>query len=379
MELRCAYVRVNGARARRADDGHGGPGAVVIAGTRPSPGRALPVDPLDEVADVGVAQRRREPFGGALAPDAVGAQHHDAAVLVEQGQLEEQSRVGHRPPLPAAVPPVQHPDRAGAARGDGAGQVDRPRVLLVGEGEARPAVDRRPVHEEAVGVGGRDVGRGAPDGARRRVHLGPQVGHTVRLRRRGGGPQPLALPVAGPQRRREAGRGRHRPQRQARAAGLHRPLERRLGRQRRAPVGHEGLTGRGHGAAVPDDRAVTRIGPAQHDAVPGLHHLAPACTQRPGERAVVGVDADGVDGPVDRQTTGVQGPGRGRRRVGACERPPRPPRAPAAGCRAAAAPAATAPAATPAEEARNVRRPKRLTSLTRPDPRSPAPCHPASA
>ncbi len=219
IAVRCGYVRGKGAKPAGPIDRDGGPGAVVVAGTRPALRMVLPVDPLDEVTAVGIALRRRQPFGRALAPVRVGAQHDDAAVLVPQGQLEEQAGLGHRPALAAAVPAVQHPDRAGPAGGHDPGQVDGPRVLLVGVREAGPAVHRCPVHEQAVGVGGGDIGGGAPDGARWRVHLCAQVGHPVGLHRRGGGTQPLALPVAVAERRREAGRGRHRPRPRALAAG----------------------------------------------------------------------------------------------------------------------------------------------------------------
>ena len=124
-----------------------------------------PVDPLDEVAAVGVALRRREPFGRVLPPARIGHHHVVAPVVVLEGQLEEQARRGRRPALAGPVPAVQHADGAGSPAGKGAGQVDGPRVLLVGVGEAGPGVHRRPVDVQPVGVGGGDVGGRAAEGA----------------------------------------------------------------------------------------------------------------------------------------------------------------------------------------------------------------------
>ena len=97
------------------------------------------------------------------------------------------------------------------AAGEGAGQVDGTRVLLVGIREAGPGVHRRPVDVQPVRVGRGDVGGGAAEGACRRRDLGAQVGDAVGLLGVAGGPQPLGPPVGRPQRRREPGRGRDRP------------------------------------------------------------------------------------------------------------------------------------------------------------------------
>ena len=196
-------------RARRSDDGHRRPRAGVVAGARPPLGLGSPVHPLDEVADVGVAQRRGQPFGRELAPCPVRPEDGVAAVGVPEGELEEQTGSGGGASLSRPVPAVQHSDGAAPPSGHRAGQVHGAHVLLVGIGEAGPRVDRRPVHEEAVGVGGGDGGGGAGHGAGGRGHLGAQVGDAVGLLRVAGRAQPLRLPVAVAERRGEARRGRH--------------------------------------------------------------------------------------------------------------------------------------------------------------------------
>ena len=201
-----------------------------------------------------------------------------------------------------ALPPASAPVRSTA-----------PRVLLVGVGEAGPRVHRCPVDEQPVGVRGRHVRRGAPERARGRRHLAAQIRHAVGLGRRARRAEPLGLPVGGPQRRREGGRRGQGTPFQGVTPRLHRPLVGRVGGEGRPRVGDEGLPGRDHCAAVPHDPGLPRVGPADHDAVAGLLHLAPRRLQRPGERAIVGVDADLVGGPVDREPGGAQR-ARGRRR-----------------------------------------------------------------
>ena len=140
-------------------------------------------------------------------------------------------------------------------------------VLLVGVGEARPGVHRRPVHVQPVGVGGRDVGGGPPEGAGRRGHLAAQVGHPVGL-----------LPVRPPGCSHCAFQSparsavvkwpaRRRVPTSRRAPGLDGPPVGGVGGQRRPAVGDEGLPGRRHRAAVPDEPGVAGVGAPHHDAV----------------------------------------------------------------------------------------------------------------
>ncbi len=207
-----------------------------------------PVDPLHEVAAIGVALWRRQPLGWALAPARIGADHDVAAVVVPQGQLEQEARVGRGPALAGPVPPVQHADGAVPPAGEHARQVDGAGVLLVGVREARPGVHRRAVDEQPVGVGGGDVGGGAAEDAGRRHDLGAQVGDAVGLCGVARGAQPLGLPVGGPQCRGEPGRRRDRPPRSplCRGAG---PSTRRPRRRRawvlRRPRRPAGPTARG--------------------------------------------------------------------------------------------------------------------------------------
>ncbi len=229
-----------------------------------------------------------------------------ATVVVLQGQLEEEARRGRRPALAGPVPTVQHADGAGPPAGEGAGQVDGPHVLLVGVREAGPGVHRRTVDVQPVGVGRGDVGGGAAESPCRRRDVCAQVGDAVGLLGVAGGLQPLGLPVARAQGRREAGRGRHRSPAPAGAARLHRPLVRRVGGERRSRVGDEGLPSRQHRAAFPCEPAVGRVGPVDDDAEGRLRPAPPRRVQGPGERAVVGVDADGVNETVDRECGGPQ-------------------------------------------------------------------------
>ena len=285
---------------------HPGPRAVVVPGTRPPLGMVAPVDPFHEVTALGVSLRRREPLGRALAPARIRTDDHVAAVVVVQGQLEQEARGGRGPPLAGPVPPVQHADRAGPATVQRTGQVDGAHVLLIGIGEAGPGVHRYPVHIQAIRVGGGDVGRGALQGACGRRDLGAQVGHAIGLLRVPGGTQPPGLPVGGAQPRRERGRSRDRPPSLGSTTRLDRPLVRRVGGERWPGIGDEGLAGRRHRAAVPHEPAVGRVGPADRDAGGRLRHPTPGPLQGPGERAVVGVDADGIHETVDRERSGPQ-------------------------------------------------------------------------
>ncbi len=159
------------------------------------------------------------------------------------------------------------------------------------------------------------------EGACRRRDLGAQVGDAVGLLGIAGGLQPLGPPVGRPQRRREPGRGRDRPPVAGRATRLHRPLVRRVGGEGRSPVGDEGLAGGRHRAAVPGEPELGRVGPAHHDAEGRLRDGAARCLQGPGERAVVGIDADGVGEAVHRERRRSQRATRRGRGTRAPQRP----------------------------------------------------------
>ena len=216
--------------------------------------------------------------------------------------------------------------------------------------------------------------------AGRRRDLGAQVGDAVGLLRGAGRAQPLGLPVAVAQRRGEARRRRDRSPRPPRRPGLDGPLRRR--RRRRAPARrrHEGLPGRGHGAAVPDDarRGPGRCGAPRCGTPSGPRRRARRL-QRPGERAVVGVDPHRVGQAVDRERTGPQRPGgtvpRHRARRAARRRAARRPAPP----RRRSAPAATAPAATPRRRGEEGAAAEAAHGVPAPDPTTRTVSRPASA
>ena len=299
-------------RAGRTGDGGRLPVRVVVTGAVPPRGVLAGVDPLDEVAGVGVALRRRQPLGRALPPAPVGAEDDVTPVVVPQRELDEEPGRRGRPALARSVPAVQDAEGAGPAARHRSGEVHGAGVLLVGIAEARPRVGRGAVDEEAVRVRRGEVGRGAGQRARRRRDLRPHVRHPVGLPGGGGGPEPSGRPVGVAQRGGEPPGPRYRPPLLGVAPRLHGPLVGGVGGEGRTPVGDEGLAGREHRAAVPGRRPVPGVGPRHPDAGARLPDLAARGVQGPGERAPVGVDAHGVHEAVHGQAAGVQGPGRSR-------------------------------------------------------------------
>ena len=196
---------------------------------------------------------------------------------------------GRRRGAPARpVPTVQHAD--GAAPPARSPCRSGPRRARTARRGTRSWATRPPVRRPRTA--GRCARRRrtrwhAVDGAGGRCHLGAQVGDAVGLLRVTGRPQPLGLPVAVAQRRGEARRRRHRSPAPTRPAGLDRPLVGRVGGEWRSRVGDEGLASRRHGAAVPCEPAVGRVGPADHDAGGRLCHVrarTPAGSRRTSSR-----------------------------------------------------------------------------------------------
>ena len=258
-------------RAGRPDHRRRRPTAVVEGGTRPTLGVGPPVDPLDEVAAVAVALGGREPLGRVFPPRAVGPVEDVSPIVVPERHLEEETGRRGRAPLARSVPTVQDAEGVGAARADGAGEVDGPDVLLVGIGEAGPGVDGDPVDKEAVGVGGGDVGGGPPDRAATGWgDLLAQVRDPVRL---GGGAcrsEPRCRrPVGVTQTGDERGGTRRRAPLPGGRLGPHGPAVGGVGGQGRTVVGDECLLGGLDGAAAPDGALVARVGAADLDPVGG--------------------------------------------------------------------------------------------------------------
>ena len=169
MVVRCGYVWVKGAVPGEAGDRRRRPARLVEAGLRPPVGVVAPVHPFHEVAHVGVALRRGEPFGGVFAPRPVRARAR--RVMPSAYQREScRSRPGEEAgrPCPGPYHRWRTPRALVRPAFRARGQVHRPDVLLVGVREARPGVNRRAVDVQAVGVCGRDIGDG-PAGAIRRV------------------------------------------------------------------------------------------------------------------------------------------------------------------------------------------------------------------
>src|ERR1700722_5600693 len=74
---------------------------------------------------------------------------------------------------------MQHSESGRLSRVDLPSQIDRSDVLLIGIREAGPEVHPIAVHEELIGVGGRNERSRPPQGSRWRGHDSPAVGHDI--------------------------------------------------------------------------------------------------------------------------------------------------------------------------------------------------------
>ena len=207
---------------------------------------------------------------------------------------------------------MQHTESGRLSRVDLPSQIDRSDVLLVGIREAGTEVHPIAVDEELIGVGGRNERSRPLQGSRWRRHDGPDVGHDIGLL---GGRLRLE-PFGGPVLQAQGGHEAAARRRSAPVAGVvlyfDRPRVGRIGRQRRSPVGDEGLAGRCNLATVPDQRGVERIGPMDGDAVAQLTGTAGGRPEDPGKAAGVGINAHGVCRPVHREILRHQARRRGR-------------------------------------------------------------------
>ena len=178
-------------RAGRSDHRDGRPGAVVVAGARPAFGVGPPVDPLHEVADVGVALGRGQPFGRGSrhVPSVPWTTWRPSSYQSDTARMRPGDEAGR--PWPGPYQRCRTPRALAAPGRRASGEVDGADVLLVGVGEARPGVDGVAVDVEAVGVGGGDVGGGPLDRAGGRGDVGAQVGDPVGLGRGAGRFEPL--------------------------------------------------------------------------------------------------------------------------------------------------------------------------------------------
>ena len=210
-------------------------------------GLGPPVHPFDEVADVGVALRRRQPFGRRARARCRRTRRRRG------DRRRTTARAGRAGPVPRRAGPCPAPyQRCSTPMAlrrppvTDAGQVHRPRVLLVGVREAGPRVDRVRRRRTAgrCAPRRRRRWRGATRAGRRR-DLGAQVGERGRAaarRRPGAATGPASRPSrSAVVKRAGADTG---PQRRPPPAGLDRPLVGRVGGERRAAVGDEGLPSR---------------------------------------------------------------------------------------------------------------------------------------